>query len=200
MPFLFKAGLIFFLSFAFSRVNIPVHLISKWVIEKNSSLNIQGETNINNFQCDVRNYIQSDTLFCIKNEELNVLSFAHSSISVNINRFDCHNRLITYNFRSSLKADECPTLKIVFFSIGQFPNDCGEHLVRGLVDVELAHTIKRTEINYIVKVLPGNQICLTGSQTFPFSAFNLAPPIKMFGLIRTKDEVKVNFQLFLKII
>ena len=200
MQFLFKAGLIFFLSFAFSKVNVPGDLISKWVIEKNSTINIKGETNVNHFQCDITQYLTSDTLFCVKNGENNNLSFTQSSISINIKRFDCHNSLITDNFRSSLKANQWPMLKIVFLSLEQFSNSYGEHSVKGLVDIELAHSIKRTEINCILKVLPENRLCLSGSQTLQFSSFKLEPPEKLFGMIRTKDEVKVNFQLFLKII
>ncbi|HMG69045.1 MAG TPA: hypothetical protein VK588_15210 [Chitinophagaceae bacterium] len=191
---------LFILNAAFIKKDIRNNSFAKWVVEKNSSINIQGETNINSFQCDVTEYLGADTLVYLKNDATKKLSFTNSCLLIDVRRFDCHNKFITDDFRSALKADENPTLKILFLSIDQFPNSCTNQIVKGIVDVELAHSIKRTEIDYTVKTLPGNRIQVNGSHIFSFSDFNLKAPRKMAGLIRTKDQIKVNFQLFFKAI
>ena len=174
--------------------------LQKWVVEKNSALNIQGATNVNNFQCDVTEYLRADTLFYTSNEQAKKLNFTNSSLTVDIKRFDCHSKLITSDFKSTLRADENPTFKITFQSLDQFANPCDNQVINGIVDVGLTGITKRTQISYIINTLPGNRITLTGSHIFYFSDFNLKAPRKFGGLIRTKDQIKVNFRLFFKAI
>ena len=193
-------GALFILNTSFIKVSTPKNSFARWVVERNSSLNIQGATNINSFQCDVTEYLKPDTLVYTKNDATKKLSFTNSCLVIDIKRFDCHNKFITEDFRSALKADETPNLKILFLTIDQFSNSYNNQIVKGIVDIELAHKVKRAEINYTVKSLPGNRIQMDGSQVFTFSDFNLKAPKKLAGLIRTKDQIKVNFQLFFKAI
>ena len=189
---------LFILNTSFIKDSTPKNSFARWVVERNSSLNIQGATNINSFQCDVTEYLKPDTLVYTKNDATNKLSFTNSCLVIDVKRFDCHNKFITEDFRTALKADENPSLKIVFLSIDQFSNNYNNQTVKGTVDIELAHVIKRAEICYTVKSLAGNRIQMNGSQIFSFSDFNLKAPKKLAGLIRTKDKIKVNFQLFFK--
>ena len=198
--FFFILSFAFIVSAAFVKKSVPRYSFARWVVERNSSLNIQGETNINSFQCDVTEYLKPDTLVYAKNDATRKLSFTNSCLSIDIRRFDCHNKYITEDFRSALKADESPKLKIVFISVDQFSNSCNNEVVKGVVDIQLANVAKRAEIEYAVKTLPGDRIQINGSHIFSFSDFNLKAPKKLAGLIRTKDEIKVNFQLFFKAI
>lgn len=196
----FIISLAFIVNAAFIKKSVPFYSMAKWVVEKNSSLNIQGETNINSFQCDVTEYLKPDTLVYSMNDATKKLSFTNSCLSIDIKRFDCHNKYITEDFRSALKADENPKLKIVFLTVEQFSNSPDHQLVKGTVDIQLAQVTKRVEIAYLVHNLPGNRIQMNGSHVFSFSDFNLKAPRKLAGLIKTKDEIKVNFQLFFKAI
>jgi hypothetical protein len=190
----------FILNVAFTKKDVQKASLARWVVEKNSSLNIQGETNINSFECDVTEYLRADTLVYTKNDAIKKFSFTNSCLLIDVRRFDCHNKFVTEDFRSALKADENPNLKIVFLTIDQFSNNCNNQVVTGLVDVQLAHVVRRAEIEYTVKVLPGNRIQMNGSHVFSFSDFSLKAPKKLAGLIRTKDQIKVNFQLFFRAI
>jgi len=191
---------LFILNASFIKNGLQNNSLARWVVEKNSSLNIQGETNINSFECDVTEYLRPDTLVYSKNDAIKKLCFTNSCLIIDIRRFDCHNKYITEDFRNALKAEETPNLKILFLTIDQFSNSCNNQVVKGIVDVELAHAVKRAEINYTIKTLPGNRIQMNGSHVFYFSDFNLKAPKKLAGLIRTKDQIKVNFQLFFKAI
>jgi hypothetical protein len=196
----FIISLAFIVNAAFIKKSVPFYSMAKWVVEKNSSLNIQGETNINSFQCDVTEYLKPDTLVYTKNDATKKLSFTNSCLSIDIKKFDCHNKYITEDFRSALKADENPKLRIVFLTVEQFSNSSDNQLVKGTVDIQLAQVTKRVEIAYLVNNLSGNRIQMNGSHVFSFSDFNLKAPRKLAGLIKTKDEIKVNFQLFFKAI
>jgi len=195
---------IFFIIISFFVLNASfvngfrTNSLARWVVEKNSSLSIQGETNINSFQCDVTEYLRPDTLVYSKNDATRKLSFSNSCLAIDIRRFDCHSKYITEDFRSALKADDNPNLKIIFISIDQFSSSCSSETVRGIVDIELANVRKRAEICYTIKTLSPNRIQMVGSQVFSFSDFHLKAPRKLAGLIRTKEKITVNFQLFFK--
>lgn len=201
MRFMFSIfGALFILNAGFLKENIHSNSLARWVVERNSSLNIQGETNINSFQCDITEYLKPDTLVYTKIDAIKKLSFTNSCLVIDVKRFDCHNKFITDDLRNALKADENPNLKIVFLTIDQFSNNCNNQVVKGIVNIELARAMKRVEIDYTVKCLPGNRVQMNGSHMFSFSDFNLKAPRKLAGLIRTKDRIKVNFQLFFKAI
>lgn len=172
--------------------------MGKWVVEKSSSINIAGKTNVNSFRCDVTEYLDTDTLSYASHETNKTLYFTKSSLKVDISRFDCHSKLITNDFRAALKATEHPSLKITLLSLDQFPDVCVDQSVKGVVDVSVANVVKRVEICYTVKTLPGNRLELRGNHTFSFSDFNLKAPRKMGGMIRTKDQIQVNFKLCFK--
>lgn len=173
---------------------------AKWVVEKNSSLGIHGETNVNRFQCDVTEYIHADTFLISGNDAAKKLWFTNSTLRIDIRRFDCHNKFITSDFRSALKADESPELKIRFLYIDQFPTPCNNQQVKGLVEIELARVTKKAEISYTVKTTSGSRVQLNGTHVFTFSDFKLKTPKKLAGLIRTRDSIRVNFDLFFKTI
>ena len=187
---LFKSGL--------SGQQYNRNVLEKWVVERSSSLNIQGETNINNFQCDVTEYLRDDTLSYISNDQTKKLWFTNSCLTIDIKRFDCHSKMITKDFKTTLKEKENPVFKIRFLSLDQFAEAGENQAVNGIVDIGLAGVIKRTEICYTIKTLPGNRILLTGTHIFSFSDFNLHAPKKLAGMVRTKDKIKVNFRLFFK--
>jgi hypothetical protein len=184
----------------FGENHLNDNTLQKWVVERNSTLNIQGATNVNNFQCDVTEYLRADTLSYTHNDESGKLTFTNSSLTVDVKRFDCHSKLITNDFKNTLKADKNPTFQITFRSLDQFTNPCDNQIINGIVDVGLTGIVKRSEICYTINTLPGNRFMLTGSHIFYFSDFNLKAPKKLGGLIRTKDQIKVNFRLFFKAI
>ena len=108
--------------------------------------------------------------------------------------------MITNDFRKALKSDKSPTLIITFLSLDQFNNACNNQSIKGIVNIELAGVNKRFEICYLVKTLSINRIELKGERSFNFSDFCLKPPKKMAGLVRTKEDIKVSFQLYFKAI
>src|SRR5438045_7187055 len=131
----FIISTLFILNVSFIKDSVSNKSLARWVVERNSSLNIQGATNINSFQCDVTEYLKPDTLVYTKNDATKKLSFTNSCLVIDIKRFDCHSKFITEDFRTALKADENPNLKILFLTIDQFSNSSSNQTVKGIVDI-----------------------------------------------------------------
>ena len=173
--------------------------MSKWVVEMNSTLRVQGKTNINTFICNNNEYAKKDTISCISDPSKS-LSFT-GEIQLDILSFNCHSKMITKDFRKTLKYDEYPIITIKFISLQYMPLLQNEiKLINGLVEVQLASVVKRFELSYSFLQSGSTYLQLNGAHSFRFSDFKLTPPRKFGGLIRIKDDFDVNFQLILRTI
>ena len=91
----------------------PGKIVSeRWVIDRSSNLCIEGKSNIAAFQCDVVEYLHTDTIsFESQADERSPLNIK-GGIRIDINKIDCHQRYITTDLRKTLRADKIPLLKI----------------------------------------------------------------------------------------
>lgn len=172
-------------------------VVKRWAVASNSSLNIEGRSNINEFFCEVTKYLVADTLEYVKNETTRQFLFSNRCLTIDINDFDCHHRLITNDFRKTLKADQNRYLKIQFISLDAFDTR-NRQTVKGKVEIWLAGQVKCTTIDFTTSCTNNGLIQLNGIKTLLFSEFNLTPPRKLAGFIKIKEEIKVNFELFFK--
>ena len=165
----------------------------RWVISENSNLCVNGSTNINTFKCEILDYDHIDTITVSKNNRGIALT---GCISLNVESFDCHNSIMTHDLRKTLKAKEFPRLQINFLSLNKLPDlTIHPEIITGLVDIEISGVRKRFEVNYQITQDAQKVIHLLGSRDVNFSDFNLTPPRKLGGMIRTNDKLSVDFHL-----
>jgi hypothetical protein len=153
-----------------------------WVVMQGSSLSVNGTTNINSFQCDINNYNLPDTLTLLRAMPKGQLLPMNGKLNLEIEAFDCHNRMMTADLRKTLKAKLFPILAVKFIS----------------VNISLSGVNKRFEINYLFTGDEKQDVHLKGNQKIHFSDFNLTPPSKLGGVIKANDELLVEFRLNLK--
>jgi hypothetical protein len=184
-------------AFAFKSQNYKPNII-RWVITKGCSLNVGGSTTINKFNCVIPEYNRPDTLTLHKNANLIILS---GCIKLDVNNFDCHNSIMTKDLRKTLKVEEFPNLNIHFLSLSKYPlQGKNNGIIKGAVNIELAGVTKRYDVDY--KFIMNGKNCLTmvGTRPINFSDFNIVPPRKIGGLIKTHNELNVEFTLNVKIL
>ncbi|MDR3694798.1 YceI family protein [Mucilaginibacter sp.] len=170
--------------------------IKKWVISENSNLRVNGSTNINTFICEIPSYDQIDTITVNKSNKDVLLS---GTINLNVKSFDCHNVIMTHDLRKTLKQDQYPVLHISFLTLNKLPDLTAKaEPVTGWVFIEIAGVRKRFEVNYQISQDNQKIIHLLGSRDVNFSDFNLIPPRKLGGMIKTNDKLSVDFHLKMK--
>jgi hypothetical protein len=169
-----------------------------WVIMQGSGLSVNGTTNINSFQCDINNYYAPDTLTLIRGIVKGQILPMNGKLNLEIEAFDCHNRMMTSDLRKTLKAKLYPILAVKFLSINSFPDFKNPTKITGIVDISLSGVNKRFEISYLFTGDEKQEVHLKGNQKIHFSDFNLTPPSKLGGVIKANDELLVEFRLNLK--
>lgn len=183
--------------FSFSRDKVNKKETVKWVVQKTSSLRINGKTNIAGFGCDITGYYQNDTILYSKDDNPNKIVPLRGALNIGVNNFDCHNKMLTNDLRKTLKAKEHPNLVVRFVALERMPVfQSNKDIVKGWVEVELAGAKKRFDIAYCLEK-KGDVIMLNGAKTFCFTDFNLVPPQKFGGVVKVKNEFDVNFRLIL---
>ncbi|HVU94205.1 MAG TPA: hypothetical protein VHE34_03235 [Puia sp.] len=171
----------------------------RWVVDKNSTLQVSGRTNVNRFSCMVGEYAAPDTI-CFAKPCRGARGVALSGeIRLPIDGFDCNNRMMTGEFRKALRDGQYPELSISFISLDRMPEPCGViQSLKGSVEIGLSGVSRQFEIDYSSLMVDGGTIVLQGSRSLTFSDFGLVPPTKMGGLVRVKDNLDVHFTLCLR--
>lgn len=170
-------------------------VVTKWVIINGCSLKVDGSTNINNFSCYIFNHNRPDTIFVARAATQVQLS---GNIQLDIDNFDCHNRIMTADLRKTLRSKEFPKLGIFFTSMNKYPDATGD--TKGLVVISLAGVSKRFEVDYRIASVQNNVFSMEGFRKINFSDFNITPPRKLGGMIRTNNELTVVFNLQLQVL
>ena len=167
----------------------------KWTVEKSSTLKVIGKSNVNKFSCEIDGYAQSDTITMSGNESGGAVRL-NGTLAVNVLDFDCHSKLITSDFRKTVKAKEHPGLKIKFLSLDRAPFlDNKNQCINGWVEVELAGAKKLIKIPFAFTKENNTTILMNGKKQFCFSDFELTPPKKLAGMVKIVDEFTVDFRL-----
>ena len=172
-------------------------IVEKWIIEKSSNLCIEGKSNISAFRCDIIEYLHTDTVRFSRNEQQNQILNIRGGITIDINRFDCHQKHITGDLRKTLKADKIPLLKIELLSIGDFMNESTKN-VKGTVTISLAGITRQMDVDYQIVNNGDGYLNLYGSRGVMFSDFMLTPPNKLAGLIKVENKLQIQFRLNLR--
>ena len=193
-----KHVLLFSTILVLTSFTTPKHA-TKWIITQNSSLTINGNTNVNKFSCAILSYPKTDTI-TISEDTANENLMLSGVLSLNIKNFECNNVMMTHQFRKTLKHDEFPLLYITFLSLKEFPNPNQKiNLIKGLVAIKIAGVTKHYVTCYTLEVLNQN-LTLRGSQAVNFSDFKLIAPKRVGKIIQAKDALNVAFELKLSMV
>jgi hypothetical protein len=172
----------------------------KWVVNENSSLAVNGSTNINKFSCEIPSCDKIDTLTISTGKNSKDVELS-GDVVLSIKSFDCHSSAMTHELRKTLKESEFPNLRITFLSLNKLPNlSLRPEPITGLVDIDIAGVRKRFEVSYQITESAQKVIQLVGTRDINFSDFTLVPPRKLGGMIQTKDKLSVEFRLMMRCI
>ena len=190
--------LIILLLGSFTKKTFSGNKSTKWVFTDNSSLSVNGTTNISKFSCKIVKYPKTDTVIISQDKNNSII--LNGSINIAVLNFNCSNYMMTKELRKTLKEDQYPYLHVKFLSLKEIPRANQKNsTICGQVEITIAGVSKRFEISYQL-AMDNNSMKLLGTQAINFSDFNLTPPKKMGKLVRANDQLAVVFNLNLKAI
>ncbi|MCE2734407.1 MAG: hypothetical protein ACK5OS_16615 [Chryseotalea sp.] len=190
--------LLFFLSLflCFGSSLPPGELIHRFIVLPTSQLSIHGKTNVNTFTCAIKTYAGTDTLILKEGGLLQKPVFIKGRVALLARHFDCGMKVMTTDFCETLQYKKHPAIVIQFYSFQKLPKDLNSSSpFKGTLGISLAGVSKLFEMPCRITPKSNEIIELSGERSFMFSDFNLTPPEKMMGMIKTQQELKVSFKL-----
>jgi polyisoprenoid-binding protein YceI len=154
---------------------------------------ISGETNINCFECRYTKN-KNDNLY--QDFQLNHDKISGESVKAEIpvSQFECSNEIMYNDFRKLLNADEYPYIRIEIDPSqikSPLPGKSSNSDLK--VSITIASITKVQPVSCRITNPGNNTISISGITTINIIDFHLEPPVKFLGLVRVKDEVRINF-------
>jgi hypothetical protein len=167
------------------------------VVQPESTIVISGKSNVKKFQCAISQYRGSDTLVLAR-EEGKTAVFRKGCVKLDATNFDCGMKVITKDFRNTIKAEQFPFISIDFVSFERAPlYQTKEDNFRGQLKISLTDVTRPFDVVCTCQKDERGFIHLQGSHDFTFSEFNMKAPTKMFGAVKVNDNITVGFHLVL---
>ena len=187
--------LLFILNLAAGVSYITSTFEKQWMVVDDSTLEIIGKTNVNKFHCQSVGFTGKDTITEVFYGQKKLSEF-NGGISLNAKGFDCHNSVMTRDFEQTIKANEFPEVRIVFFRLKQHRSKVA--LINGVIEVTVAGKTKVSAVTAILSSDRNGSKHIEGDHVFRFSDFEIEPPRRLLGAVRVEDKFLVRFHLVLK--
>lgn len=143
---------------------------------------INGSTNVNSFQCINSKFKNEGNIYSINEKKI-------YNTTLNINDFECGNKLMTKDFQKILNAEKYPEMTIKFLNLTKNKKD-----FIAVVEVKMMNQSKRYNVEFEIE---NNR--MVGRKNVKFSDFKITPPKKMGGMIIVRDDLNLTFSLSTKI-
>lgn len=183
------------MSFSFSLLaQTETHFVTS--IISGSTLQINGTSNIRDFQCVYEGVFNPDTLKHTVTFKERKLEVTGDTLHLKIDSFECGKKGLNRDFRNTLNYSEFPSIDIS--PIGFSKND--SLLSKMNVSISLAGVAKEYLLDFNSESSSNELFRITGSQRLKMSDFNIDPPKALFGLIKVDDELVIVFDMIFKLL
>ncbi len=159
----------------------------------NSSISINGKSNVNSFSCSYTDPFPDVTLQHRSKLEESTFKVEGDTLGLEISEFDCGKRGVNRDMRKTLKENDYPTIDAWIERITL--NDSGEAIA--VLSVSIAGVTNQYEMK--IEETPDSELMeIKGEQEIFLSDFNLDTPKALFGLVTVEDRFVVEFELNIK--
>ena len=119
---------------------------------------------------------------------------------VDVNGFDCKMKAMTADLLKTLKESRYPHFYIRIRQLDRMPSFQRSESIAGNALITLAGATAGYDMNFNFTKNPNGTFILSGKRKVKFSDFKIIPPSKVGGMIKTNQELEVQFKvLFFKL-
>ena len=166
-----------------------------------SRLWIEGSSNINQFECEAKEYSGRADVTNSATRENGTEQYTNDLdiyVEIVTDEFDCGKKRMNRDLKSALKADEYPKITFKYnyartVSVPESPDNTYSVLVNG--DLTVAGTTREIEFLANGAYLEGGRMRAQGAKEIKMTDFNIEPPSGLFGLVKADDNLTVHFNL-----
>jgi hypothetical protein len=121
-----------------------------------------------------------------------------SHIIIPVNEFKCTNKVAYKDFLTLLKSDQYPYLEIYIPHDSNVIYDKKDSVVLKGVSIIVAGVSKQYDLNCKIDKAGSESQMLNGTTRIKLTDLDITPPAKLFGIIRVKNEIIIDFEFCVK--
>lgn len=170
-------------------------------IQKNSSLTINGSTNIIPFKIYQNgDKLSRSKMSVLTTQNQNKIFVSQNQLSVIVKNFASNNSMALKDFLKMVKSDTYPTLQVQLNYLDLQPiSEKGKtYNGQALLNITITGTTKSYSIP-ITFVSNGNVYTVDGNRKLSIRDFGLIPEAKMMGMIKVSEWIDIDFHIICKI-
>lgn len=163
-------------------------------VNKNSSLSINGSSNIVNFKLtqSSENFIQKNMIITASQNDKK-LYLSENQLIVPIKSFTSSNKMALRDFYKLLKSDEYPTMDIHLDYI-HLPDTTDLTTGVAVVDVTITGVTKRYNFPFKIEK-NGTRYIFNIEKQINIRDFGLEPPVQMMGMLKVDEKINIDLKM-----
>lgn len=169
-------------------------------VRENSWVSLSGATNINRFTCTSQGDIPRGFILADIIPGSNAIYFTDAQLGLKVASFDCQNRMMNRDLHEALGGTRSPYISIDLVEIR--PHESVQRGDEGKVRASVAINIngQKMHTDITVDFLQGSTLdmVIAGSKKMKMSDFGIDPPSPAMGIVKVRDEVTIQFHLFIE--
>lgn len=167
-------------------------------LQESYNMHLYGEANIKSWDAAITEVNGSLTLQeteTITAESLTAEAFKNLSLTIPVEQIEAESGGLTKNLHKYLKGDDYPNITFELNNVTNITEQAdGSLLITASGVISAAGTENPVEMQVTANV-NNNGIQFTGQQELLMTNFGIDPPTAVFGTIRSRDEIRIEFDV-----
>lgn len=176
----------------------------EYQIRPTSLLEVNGKTNVNSFCCNSNERFQNSNLGYKFEEKGSLIYFQNTKFDIKIEQLDCGKKKINKDLFKALKVKDYPNITIDLKEVINLESNdlslCIDWMeFEAITDITITCETRQLSIPILVKKLDSESYRIKGGTTLQLCDFDVEAPTALLGLIKVKDAIEFNFDLYVDI-
>lgn len=167
-------------------------------IQDSPNMHLYGEANIKSWDAaitEVNGSLTIQDVETITAENLSPELFQNLTLTIPVEEIEAESGGLTSNIHKYLKGDDYPNITFELNNVTDITEqEDGSFLISGSGVISAAGAENTVEMQ-VTANLVSNGIQFTGEQELLMTDFGIDPPTAVFGTIRSRDEIRIEFNV-----
>ena len=171
-----------------------------------SQLFLEGQTNVNSFKCICTGVDNFQPLFLEveSTHDNSQFIFDDATLNIKTKNLDCGHKVMNTDLYDALQAQDHPYISVKLEKASLFTKATHLHqnqwaLASSKAIITIAGASQAINLRVNTCKLDGNTFRFISKYAINMSDFGIAPPTAMLGMIKVKNQIVINFDLYVQV-
>lgn len=167
-------------------------------LQDSPNMHLYGEANIKSWDAaitEVNGSLTLQNMETITAENLTAEAFKNITLTIPVEQIEAESGGLTSNIHKYLKGDDYPNITFELNNVTNITEQADGSLLINATGVITAAGAENPVEMQVTANVNNNGIQFTGEQQLLMTDFGIDPPTAVFGTIRSRDEIRIEFDV-----